>query len=167
MRKRIIAMLLMCILVCTLAGCEDANSGSSNGEIITLPSYEQNDEQGADNSNGMQFLKTRNVEEYLAFLESFDYSNYKILGISTCMNTGIYTNNDYYIITYNKLKEPREAKKTGKVSLFRTRRYEEFNNFINNLDDSKYEILDISTCMNTGVYTSNEYYIVTYIEIKN
>ncbi len=163
MRRRIIAMFVVCIFICTLTGCEEGGKS----EIVTLPNHQQSDGQvTTDGAFEMQLLETIKVEEYLTFLESFDYTNYQILGISTSMYTGPYTDGNYYMVTYSKLEEPREARETGKVSLFKTTDYDEYNSFLNSFDTFKYEILDISTSMSTGPYTSGNYYMVTYIEIK-
>jgi len=41
----------------------------------------------------------------------------------------------------------------------------EYLNFLSNLDETKYEIIDISTSMQAGHYGSGEFYMVTYKEI--
>lgn len=160
MKKRIIATVLMCVLLSVLVGCGEKS------EIVTLPYH---NEDMKENTGGEGFeiklLKTKEVKEYLGFLETFDYANYEIIGTSTCMYTGVYSNDDYYMVTYYKLEEPREAKKTGRVALYKTTDYDEYKSFMNNFNTKKYEILGTSTCMYTGAYSSDDYYMVTYIEI--
>lgn len=50
----------------------------------------------------------------------------------------------------------------GNYYLFRTLFVEEYFDFLENFDENKYEIVDISTSMNSGGYGSGEFYIVTY-----
>ena len=50
----------------------------------------------------------------------------------------------------------------GNYYLFRTQYVQEYFNFLENFDENKYEIVDISTSMNSGGYGSGEFYIVTY-----
>lgn len=163
MKKRIIASLLGFFLVLVLVGC-----GNSKGsEIITLhDSQVENEEIEVESLSNVSVYKTKDVEEYLSFLESFDERNNEILGITTCMNTGVYTSNDFYMVTYKRLNEPREVKSTGKVSLFKTRSEEEYRNFLANFDEDLNEILGISTSMYTGVYSNGEFYMVTFRELK-
>lgn len=161
MKKRIIAILLWCFLVLALVGC------GNRSEIITLPNSQAEIEVSeVESSSNVSVYKTENVEEYLYFLESFDENNNEILGITTCMYTGVYTSHEFYMVTYKKLNEPREVKSTGKVSLFKTKSEEEYRSFLANFDESLNEILGISTSMYTGVYTNREFYMVTFRELK-
>lgn len=52
----------------------------------------------------------------------------------------------------------------GSYSLFRTRDAQEYLSFLENFDEAKYEIVDISTSLTTG--ESYEFYIITYKTIK-
>lgn len=163
MKKRIIASLLGFFLVLVLVGC----GNSKRSEIITLhDSQVENEEIEVESLSNVSVYKTKDVEEYLSFLESFDERNNEILGITTCMYTGVYTSNDFYMVTYKRLNEPREVKSTGKVSLFKTRSEEEYRNFLANFDENLNEILGISTSMYTGVYSNGEFYMVTFRELK-
>lgn len=101
MKKRSIAILLGCFLALTLVGC----GNSSGSEVITLSNTESQVEVSEiESSSNVTVYKTKNVEEYLAFLESFDESNNEILGITTCMYTGAYTNDEFYMVTFRELK---------------------------------------------------------------
>lgn len=51
---------------------------------------------------------------------------------------------------------------TGNYYLFRTQYVQEYFNFLENFDENKYELVDISTSLYTGGYGSGEFYIVTY-----
>lgn len=54
-------------------------------------------------------------------------------------------------------------KTTGSYSLFRTKDVQEYLNFLETFDETKYEIVDISTSMYTTAHDgSGEFYIVTY-----
>lgn len=50
----------------------------------------------------------------------------------------------------------------GKYYLFRTEDVQEYFNFLENFDESKYEIIDISTSMHYYMKGSDEFYMVTY-----
>ena len=54
----------------------------------------------------------------------------------------------------------------GSYSLFRTRDVQEYLNFLENFDETKFEIVDISTSMMVTSQGSNEFYIVTYKTIS-
>ena len=54
----------------------------------------------------------------------------------------------------------------GNYSMFRTIYAEEYLSFLENFDETKFEIVDISTSMNVTGYGSNEFYIVTYRTIS-
>ena len=56
---------------------------------------------------------------------------------------------------------------TGSYSLFRTQDVQEYLSFLENFDETKYEIVDISTSLyGTRAYGSDEFYIVTYKTIS-
>ena len=55
----------------------------------------------------------------------------------------------------------------GSYSLFRTQDVQEYLSFLENFDETKYEIVDISTSLyGTRSYGSDEFYIVTYKTIS-
>lgn len=55
----------------------------------------------------------------------------------------------------------------GSYSLFRTQDVQEYLSFLENFDETKYEIVDISTSLfGTRTYGSDEFYIVTYKTIS-
>lgn len=53
----------------------------------------------------------------------------------------------------------------GSYSIFRTEDAQEYLSFLENFDETKYQIVDISTSMFTSGYGSGEFYIVTYKKI--
>ncbi len=54
----------------------------------------------------------------------------------------------------------------GTYSLFRTTDAQEYLSFLENFDETKFEIVDISTSMSVTGYGSNEFYVVTYKTIE-
>ncbi len=48
-------------------------------------------------------FRTKDVKEYLKFLEKFDEVKYEIINISTSMNSVAYGNQEFYMITYKKI----------------------------------------------------------------
>lgn len=50
----------------------------------------------------------------------------------------------------------------GSYSLFQTEDVQEYLSFLETFDESKYEIVDISTSMAVGYNGSGEFYMVTY-----
>lgn len=54
----------------------------------------------------------------------------------------------------------------GSYSIFRTKYAQEYLNFLENFDETKFEIVDISTSMQVAVDGSDEFYIVTYKTIS-
>ena len=50
----------------------------------------------------------------------------------------------------------------GEYSLFRTNSIQEYLNFLDNFDDDKFEIVDISTSYHVLSDGSDEFYMVTY-----
>lgn len=51
---------------------------------------------------------------------------------------------------------------TGSYALFQTEDVQEYLNFLENFDETKYEIVDISTSMDSGYQESGEFYMVTF-----
>lgn len=54
----------------------------------------------------------------------------------------------------------------GSYSLFRTTEIQEYLSFLEEFDETKFEIVDISTSMSVSGYGSDEFYIVTYKTIS-
>ena len=53
---------------------------------------------------GRYFLfKTKNEQEYLNFLETFNESKYKIVDISISVQETAFTTREYYMVTYKKI----------------------------------------------------------------
>lgn len=164
MLKRIITTLvLVTILALILVGC------SSPTEVISLNgdgTQSQSIDYVEETSNRNVYIyKTKECVEYLKFLEVLDESRNEILDVTTCMYTGSYTSDDFYMVTYRKLDEPRDYRRTGRVSLFKTRNESDYLTFLSELDMTCYEIIDISTSMYTGSYTNDDFYMVTFREI--
>ena len=90
--KRIFLAVTMIIFVLTLAGCSD----SKKTETIV----------GSSSSVGNYMLfQTDDVDEYLTFLENFDEDQYDIVNIDTFVReTATTYNNDYFMVTYHKVK---------------------------------------------------------------
>lgn len=165
MLKRIITTLvLVTILALILVGC-----GSTPTEVISLngdTTQSQNIDYIEENHNRNVYIyKTKKCVEYLKFLEVLDESRNEILDVTTCMDTGPYTSTDFYMVTYKKLDEPRDYRRTGKVSLFKTRNESDYLTFLSELDMTCYEIIDISTSMYTDPYSNDDFYMVTFREI--
>ena len=55
----------------------------------------------------------------------------------------------------------------GSYHLFKTESEQEYLNFLENFDETLYEIVDISTSMNAGFNGSGEFYMVTYRSIDS
>ena len=54
----------------------------------------------------------------------------------------------------------------GSYHLLKTEDEQEYLNFLENFDETQYEIVDISTSMDTGIYQSGDFYMVTYRNIN-
>ena len=49
-------------------------------------------------------FKTKDVTEYLKFLEKFDEAKYQIVNISTSMNvSALSSNQEFYMVTYKRI----------------------------------------------------------------
>lgn len=66
------------------------------------------------------------------------------------------------IIHSDKTQVEYAVEVTGSHILFQTQNVQEYLNFLDNFDETKYEIVDISTSMTTSVHGSTEFYMVTY-----
>lgn len=66
------------------------------------------------------------------------------------------------IIHSDKTQIEHAVEVTGSHILFQTENVQEYLNFLDNFDETKYEIVDISTSMLTGGHRSGEFYMVTY-----
>ena len=58
-----------------------------------------------------------------------------------------------------------EEKPNCNVYIYKTKKCVEYLKFLEVLDESRNEILDVTTCMYTGPYTSTDFYMVTFREI--
>ena len=91
--KRIFGEVAMIVFVLLLLGC---GSDSRSTEIGT----------GSSQTVGSYSLfQTDDADEYLNFLENLDKDQYEIVSISTLFRkTWISSTDDYYLITYKKIK---------------------------------------------------------------
>ena len=70
-----------------------------------MVTYKKLDEPREVRATGkVSVFRTKSEEVYLSFLANFDKSNNEILGISTSMKAGDYSNGDFYIVTFIELK---------------------------------------------------------------
>lgn len=91
--KRIFLAVAMIVLVLSLVGCglDTKKSETITSSKETVGSY--------------SLFQTDGVDEYLNFLENFDEDQYEIVNIDTFVReTALSYNNDYYMITYKKIK---------------------------------------------------------------
>lgn len=75
-------------------------------------------------------------------------------------------------ITGQKKEKPStvvQATKTQKVAgryfLFKTKSEQEYLNFLESFDETKYKIVDISISVQESAFATREYYMVTYKKI--
>lgn len=64
--------------------------------------------------------------------------------------------------TTETITSKKDVSLVGSYSLFQTEDVQEYLSFLETFDESKYEIVDISTSIATGYNGSGEYYMVTY-----
>lgn len=81
------------------------NTGAYTSYDFYMVTYKKLDEPREVKATGkVSVFRTISEEEYLSFLTNFDGSNNEILGVTTCMNTGAYTDGDFYMVTFRELK---------------------------------------------------------------
>ena len=92
MKKRFITLLVVIVMVATLlvvfTSCGD-DTQTTTSTKTEVGSY--------------SLFQTRDVEEYLSFLENFDETKYEIVDIST--GRGALVTDEYYMVTYKKIAE--------------------------------------------------------------
>lgn len=89
--KRIFLAVIMMALALLLAGCGEKKSSTTTSSKEALGSY--------------SLFQTDEVDEYLKFLENFDKEQYEIVNIDTFVReTSWNYSDDYYMITYKKIK---------------------------------------------------------------
>lgn len=77
----------------------------TSGEFYMVTYKKLNEPREVVKSTGkVSLFKTKSEEQYCSFLANFDESNNEILGISTSMYTGSYTNGEFYMVTFRELK---------------------------------------------------------------
>jgi len=96
MKKRFITFLLAIVMVATLM-VVFTSCGDSTDTIIS--------EKTESVVGDYLLFRTRDVQEYLSFLEEFDETKYEIVDISTSMTTSGYGSGEFYIVTYKKIAE--------------------------------------------------------------
>ena len=91
-KKRFITLLLAIIMIATLlTGC------GKKSETITS-------EKNATIAGSYKLFQTKDVQEYFAFLETFDESKYEIVDISTSMaSPGGHGSSEFYMVTYKTI----------------------------------------------------------------
>ena len=94
-----VGVLVLIVVLLTLAGLNEKPNNVQEGEatyqyaeIIT-------------NDAHYQLFKTKDVQEYLNFLESFDETKYEIVDISTSMKIGTSVSGEFYMVTYKTIAE--------------------------------------------------------------
>ena len=138
-------------------------------EIITskgneLISFENMESYSFEDLGNITIYKTRKVQEYLDFLQRFDYQNNEIISISTGIKrTDTNLHRDFFVVTYKKREQPVDIK-YGKVALFKTIKEKDYLTFLKNFPNDKYEILDTSVYLNTMGKLGKNTYMITYIE---
>ncbi len=91
--KRIFLVVAMIVLILSLVGCD---SDTRKSETITS---------SKEAVGSYSLFQTDDVDEYLRFLEEFNVDKYEIVNIDTLIReTGLSYNDDYYMITYKKIK---------------------------------------------------------------
>jgi len=80
-----------------------------------------------------------------------------ILIITTLFSGCTEEKNTSEIIHSEKVQET-----SGNYYLFQTKYVQEYLNFLENFDETKYEIVDISTSLHLSPKGSNEFYMITY-----
>ena len=157
MKKRIYLFLLVVCMTIVLCSCGESSS------IVTLDDTSDTTSETDDSSvNSISIYSTRDDKEYLKFLTTFDNTNYKIIDITTGMETYCY--GESYIVTYGKKEDDNANEAVAyKYYLYKTRKQSEYQSFYNSFDFDKYEIVDISTRLDTYIF--GESYVITYREV--
>ncbi len=151
--------ILLDIVIFILMFTNDSNAKDNSSSIVTL------DEQGnvvpatdTPSENSINIFSTRSEQEYLQFLTDND-DKFDFIDISAIMDT--YNYGDSYIITYTSKKDLNTNQSTSySYYLYKTRDKSEYLNFYNSFDFNTYEIIDISTALQT--YNREESYVITY-----
>ena len=105
--------------------------------------------------SGLSVFSTGDAQEYLKFLE--EMNEYDIIDISTGMS--VYYGEESYVVTYKKDDSNAESV-SYKYYLYKTREQSEYLSFYSSFDFDTYEIVDISTRLDT--YYRGESYVITY-----
>lgn len=153
MKKRLSLLVLVVCLALALCACGESST------IVTL------DDEGdavttVDNTSQslVSVFSTRDDKEYLEFLTGID-DKYEIIDITTGMNT--YACGESYIVTYTIKKDVSATEPISyKYYLYKTRDQSEYLIFYSSFDFDTYEIVDISTRLNT--YACGKSYVITY-----
>ena len=155
MTKRVLLFLLVICLFMTLCACGEVST------TVTLDDFEESET--VDSPDGNLFIfSTRSDKEFLEFLTTtFDNQNYVIIDITTGMETTRY--GESYMVTYAKKAEKSDEETVSyKYYLYKTREQSEYLKFYSSFDFDRYEIVDISTRLET--YFFGQSYVVTYRE---
>lgn len=155
MTKRFLLFLLVVYLSVTLCAC-----GGESSTIVTLDDSDNTVSETVDSSaSTLSVFSTREDKEYLEFLTTFDNQNYDIVDITTGLDT--YYRGESYIVTYTKKTDDSNVDAISyKYYLYKTREQSEYLSFYSSFDFDTYEIVDISTRLDT--YYRGESYVITY-----
>ena len=153
MKKRLSLLVLVVCLALALCAC---------GESSTIVTLDDDSDAGStvDNTspNLVSVFRTRDDKEYLEFLTGIG-DKYEIIDITTGMDT--YYRGESYVVTYTTKKDNNNAENVSyKYYLYKTREQSEYISFYSSFDFDTYEIVDISTRLNT--YYRGESYVITY-----
>lgn len=153
MKKRLSLLVLVVCLAFALCACGESST------IVTLD--DEGDAVSTVNNTSpslVSVFSTRDDKEYLKFLTQMN-NEYEIIDITTGLNT--YCRGESYVVTYMTKKDNSNAESVSyKYYLYKTREQSEYLSFYSSFDFETYEIVDISTWLDT--YCRGESYIITY-----
>ena len=103
MKKRFIALFVAMLMVVTLfTACGSSEAETAETEIIR---NETTQVVVSESVGSYCLFRTKDVQEYLNFLENFDETKYEIVDISTSMWTGMNGSGEFYMVTYKVIAE--------------------------------------------------------------
>lgn len=79
-------------------------TGAYTSSEFYMVTYKKLDEHRESKSTGkVSIFRTKSEEDYCNYLANFDETHYEILGTTTSMYTGAYTNGEFYMVTFREL----------------------------------------------------------------
>lgn len=162
MKKRILMLLIVCMVVMSFSGCgADTKITKSGDSVKEIPI----------SSDNFILYETLERDEYLSFLNDFDDSKYGVLDVSIgYYGRGLKDYINHYAVTYADLKtiESINIAKYSEISsdeiyIYETLERDEYLSFLEKFIDSDYVLIDISI----GYYGNSlkdyiNHYAVTY-----